>query len=94
MTVFADAEVDRSPCGSGTSALLAQAGSRGTLPVGGTLRNASLTGAIFEGRLEARPASATRPPGSTSVAGTAYVTGYTTFVVDERDPLGDGFLLR
>ena len=63
VTVFADAEVDRSPCGSGTSALLAQAGTRGTLPVGGTLRNASLTGAIFEGHTTGRPASGTRRPG-------------------------------
>ena len=31
---------------------------------------------------------------STSVAGNGYVTGYHTFVVDDRDPLGDGFLLR
>jgi proline racemase len=30
---------------------------------------------------------------STSIAGTAYVTGYSTFIVDSRDPLGDGFLL-
>ena len=35
-----------------------------------------------------------KPAISTSVSGTGYVTGYHTFVVDERDPLGDGFLLR
>ncbi|HTS14443.1 MAG TPA: proline racemase family protein [Candidatus Sulfotelmatobacter sp.] len=94
VTVFADAEVDRSPCGSGTSALLAQAGTRGTLPVGGSLRNASLTGAVFEGRLDGPGVIGGQAAWQTSVAGTAYVTGYSTFVVDERDPLGDGFLLR
>ena len=94
VTVFADAEVDRSPCGSGTSALLAQAASRGTLPIGGTLRNASLTGAIFEGRLDGPARLGDQAAWETRVAGTAYVTGYSTFVVDERDPLGGGFLLR
>jgi proline racemase len=94
VTVFADAEVDRSPCGSGTSALLAQAGTRGTLAVGGTLRNASLTGAVFTGRLDGPARLADQAAWHTSVSGTAYVTGFSTFVVDERDPLGDGFLLR
>ena len=65
-----------------------------TLPLGGTLRNASLTGAIFEGRLDAPASVGDQAAWQTSVAGTAYVTGYSTFVVDERDPLGDGFLLR
>ncbi|HXG41004.1 MAG TPA: proline racemase family protein, partial [Candidatus Limnocylindrales bacterium] len=94
VTIFADAEVDRSPCGTGTSALLAQAVARGRLEVGGVLRSASLTGAVFEARVERRtrlgPYEAIVP----SVAGTAYVTGYSTFVVDARDPLGEGFLLR
>ena len=94
VTVFADAEVDRSPCGSGTSALLAQAGKRGTLVVGGTMRNASLTGAVFTGRLDGPAMLAGQAAWHTSVAGSAYVTGFSTFVVDERDPLGDGFLLR
>jgi proline racemase len=93
-TVFADAELDRSPCGSGTSALLAQAGTRGTLAVGGTIRNAGLTGAIFEGRLEGPAPLVAQAAWQTSVAGNAYVIGYGTYVVDERDPLGDGFLLR
>ncbi|MFI5261208.1 MAG: proline racemase family protein [Candidatus Limnocylindrales bacterium] len=94
VTVFADVEVDRSPCGSGTSALLAQAATRGSLRVGDTVRNASLTGAIFEGRLDGPARIGAEPAWQTSVAGTAYVTGYATYVVDERDPLGDGFLLR
>jgi len=94
VTVFADAEVDRSPCGSGTSALLAQAAGRGTLASGGTIRNASLTGAVFEGRLDGPARLGEASAWQTSVAGRAYVTGYSTFVVDERDPLGDGFRLR
>ncbi|MDQ3871325.1 MAG: proline racemase family protein [Chloroflexota bacterium] len=93
-TIFAEAQVDRSPCGSGTSALLAQAASRGWLTMGDEIRNASLTGEIFRGRLEERTAVGRHEAFVTSVAGRAYLTGYSTFVVDERDPLGEGFLLR
>ncbi|HEX5467396.1 MAG TPA: proline racemase family protein [Candidatus Limnocylindrales bacterium] len=94
VTIFAAAEVDRSPCGSGTSAILAARATRGLLAAGQTLRNASITGAIFEGRVEGPAFVGASPAWWTSVAGTAYVTGYGTYVVDARDPLGGGFLLR
>jgi trans-L-3-hydroxyproline dehydratase len=93
VTVFADAEVDRSPCGSGTSALLAQLHARGRMRVGEEIVNAGITGEHFLGRIEAETALGPYKAVSTSIAGTAYVTGYSTFVVDSRDPLGDGFLL-
>ncbi|MGZ3587084.1 MAG: proline racemase family protein, partial [Candidatus Limnocylindrales bacterium] len=66
----------------------------GELRVGDELANASITGAVFQGRLEGRTTLGPHEAWQTSVAGTAYVTGYQTLVVDERDPLGDGFLLR
>jgi trans-L-3-hydroxyproline dehydratase len=94
VTVFADAAVDRSPCGTGTSALLAWLHAAGRIAMGDAITNASITGAVFQGRLEAATRLGDRFAVSTSVAGTGYVTGYHTFVVDERDPLGDGFLLR
>jgi len=94
VTVFADAQVDRSPCGSGTSALLAQAVARGTLDAGGELANASITGAVFRGRVDGRTRLGPHDAVETTIAGTAWVTGYATLLVDERDGLGDGFLLR
>jgi len=94
VTVFADAEVDRSPCGSGTSALLAWLYGAGRIAVGDGIANASITGAVFHGRVEGATRLGDRFAVTTSVAGTGFVTGYHTFVVDERDPLGDGFLLR
>jgi trans-L-3-hydroxyproline dehydratase len=93
VTIFADAEVDRSPCGSGTSALLAQLHARGRMRVGQEIVNAGITGEHFLGRIEAETSLGPYRAVSTSVAGTAYITGYSTFVVDSRDPLGDGFLL-
>jgi trans-L-3-hydroxyproline dehydratase len=93
VTVFADAEVDRSPCGSGTSALLAWLHGAGRIAIGDEISNASITGTVFQGRVEGATRLGDRFALTTSVAGTGYVTGYHTFVVDERDPLGDGFLL-
>ncbi len=93
-TIFADAELDRSPCGSGTSAILAQLHARGRIRIGQELINAGITGEHFLGRVEAETALGSFPAVSTSVAGTAFITGYSTFIVDNRDPLGDGFLLR
>jgi proline racemase len=94
VTVFAEAEVDRSPCGSGTSALLAQAVERQTLRVGEEIRNESLTGAVFGGRVDGETSLGPHRAYATTVSGRGFVTGYHTFVVDERDPLGEGFLLR
>jgi proline racemase len=92
-TIFADAELDRSPCGSGTSAILAQLHARGRIKVGQEIINAGITGEHFLGRVEAETALGPYPAVSTSIAGTAYLTGYSTFIVDSRDPLGEGFLL-
>jgi len=93
-TIFADAELDRSPCGSGTSAILAQLHARGRLKVGQEIVNAGITGEHFLGRIEEETLLRPYRAVGTSVYGTAYVTGYSTFVVDPRDPLGEGFVLR
>jgi proline racemase len=94
VTIFANAEVDRSPCGSGTSALLAAMHASGELGIGQDVVNAGITGESFLGRVEGRTTLGSHQAVITSIEGTGYVTGYHTFVVDDRDPLGDGFLLR
>ncbi|MDQ3448834.1 MAG: proline racemase family protein, partial [Chloroflexota bacterium] len=93
LTVFAAGEVDRSPCGSGTSALLAQAWSRGTLDEGAELINTGITGQSFRARLGGRTWIAQQEAVETSIEGRAFVTGYPSLIVDDRDPLGRGFLL-
>ncbi|HEY7599238.1 MAG TPA: proline racemase family protein [Candidatus Limnocylindrales bacterium] len=93
-TIFADAELDRSPCGSGTSAILAQLHARKRLRAGQEIVNAGITGEHFVGRVESETRFGGQPAVITSVAGNAFITGYATLVVDERDPLGEGFLLR
>jgi proline racemase/trans-L-3-hydroxyproline dehydratase len=94
VTVFADGEVDRSPCGSGTSARLALLDSRGELERGATLRHLSIVGSEFEGRVVGGTEVAGRPAVVTEIAGTAHLTGYHQFVLQPGDELGTGFLLR
>jgi proline racemase len=94
VTIFADAEVDRSPCGSGTSALLARLHALGQLEAGRHITNAGITGEAFSAWVDAETQIGDRSAVLTSVEGHAYVTGYHTFVIDDRDPLGNGFLLR
>jgi proline racemase len=90
VTVFADGEVDRSPCGSGTSARLALLHDEGRLAAGESLRHLSVVGSEFTGRVvEETPAGVV-----TEVEGSAHLTGRHEFVLDPSDELGEGFLLR
>jgi proline racemase len=94
VTVFADGEVDRSPCGSGTSARLALLDASGRLPRGRALRHLSIVGSEFAGRVVGETEVAGRPAVITEVEGSAYRTGRHVFELDAEDELGTGFLLR
>ena len=94
VTVFADGEVDRSPCGSGTSARLALLDASGRLPRGETLHHRSIVGSEFTARVVGEAEVAGRPAVITEVTGAAYRTGESTFTLDPDDPVGEGFLLR
>jgi proline racemase len=94
VTVFADGEVDRSPCGSGTSARLALLDAQGRLARGAELRHLSIVGSAFTGRVVDETEVAGRRAVITEVEGAAYRTGSATFELDPDDPLGEGFLLR
>ncbi len=96
VTVFADGEVDRSPCGSGTSARLALlAADRRLGPDGrSALRHMSVVDSSFLGRVVAETEVAGRPAVVTTVEGSAFLTGRHEFTLDPRDPIGTGFLLR
>ena len=94
VTVFADGEVDRSPCGSGTSARLALLERAGELPRGEELVHESVIGTEFRARVVADAQVAGRPAVVTEVEGSAARTGAHEFVLEPRDPLGEGFLLR
>jgi len=95
VTVFADGEVDRSPCGSGTCARLAVlADQMRVTPGGPTLHHESIVGSHFTGAVVATTTVAGRPAVVPQVTGLAYRTGEHIFVVDPTDPLVPGFVLR
>jgi len=90
VTVFADGEVDRSPCGSGTAARVALLHARGELADGEVLTHDSIIGTRFLGRVAATTAEGVLP----EVEGMAHRVGSSTFELDPRDPLAAGFSLR
>jgi proline racemase len=94
VTVFADGEVDRSPCGSGTSARLALLDLAGELPRGDELVHEGVLGTEFRARVVGGAEVAGRPAVITEVEGSAHYTGRHEFTLDPDDPLGEGFLLR
>ncbi len=94
VTVFADGEVDRSPCGSGTSARLALLYADGELAMGEWLEHASIVGTRFGGRVVEVTEVGDVPAVVTEVEGSAHLTGHHQFVLERDDPLGPGYLLR
>ena len=90
VTVFADGEVDRSPCGSGTSARCALLFDEGRLAWGQVLRHDSIVDTTFMARVVGTGSEGV----VTEVEGMAYRTGEHRFELDPRDPLGTGFVLR
>jgi proline racemase len=90
VTVFADGEVDRSPCGSGTSARLALLHDEGRLGLGDPLRHRSIVGSEFTGRVVEEVENGV----VTEIEGSAHLTGRHEFVLEPDDELGGGFLLR
>jgi proline racemase len=94
VTVFADGEVDRSPCGSGTSARLALLEATGELARGEELINRSIIGTEFLARVVGDAEVGGMPAVVTEVEGSAHYTGRHEFSLEPADPLGEGFLLR
>jgi len=84
---------DRSPCGTGTSARMAQLHARGELPLGRDFVNESFIGTRFVGRLLEETAVGGRRAVVPSITGRAWVTGTAQYFLDPRDPFPEGFEL-
>ncbi|MEZ5292474.1 MAG: proline racemase family protein [Vicinamibacterales bacterium] len=94
VTIFADAEVDRSPCGSGTAAVMAVLDEMGVLPAAAdTFVHESVIGTRFHGRIHRRLRVGDHPAIVPEISGSAWITGEHTFLVDADDPLKAGFRL-
>lgn len=94
VTIFADGEVDRSPCGSGTSARLALLDAGGELERATTLVHEGIVDTTFLGTVVGDAEVGGTPAVITEVEGSAFKMGEHSFVLRENDPLPSGFLLR
>lgn len=92
--VFADREVDRSPTGSGTAGRIAQLYLRGALGRDEVLVNESVIGTVFSARVMAETTVGGLPAIIPEVSGTAHICGFAQWLLDDRDPLKNGFLVR
>lgn len=93
IVIFGDSQVDRSPCGTGTSAKVATLYAKGKIGLKEEFVYESITGSKFKGialkEMDINGMKAVIP----EITGSAYITGYSQWVIDETDPLAYGFLM-
>ena len=92
--IFADREVDRSPTGTGTAGRVAQLYARGELKLGEMVVNESIIGTSFTGKVLEETKVGDFDAVITEVSGKAFMTGFNQWVVEEDDPVAEGFFLR
>lgn len=90
---YGDKAIDRSPCGTGTSARMAQWYAKGKLKKGDAFIHESIIGSQFIGRIETETTIGGKPAIIPSIEGWAIVTGYNTIIIDDDDPYAHGFQL-
>jgi 4-hydroxyproline epimerase len=88
---YGEKAIDRSPCGTGTSARMAQKAGKGELKVGDAFVHESIIGSLFHGKVEAATKVGAFDAIVPSIAGQAWITGYNTIFLDDRDPFVKGF---
>lgn len=94
VVVFGQGQVDRSPCGTGTSAKLATLYAKGEIKEGEDFVYESILGTLFKGKIvgldKVGEFDAVRP----QITAAAYITGFNHFVIDDEDPVKYGFILK
>ena len=88
---YGDKAIDRSPCGTGTSARMAQWHAKGKLKRGDMFIHESIIGSQFIGRIEEETFINGKPAIVPSIEGWAIITGYNTIIIDDEDPYAHGF---
>jgi proline racemase len=94
ITIYAEGAVDRSPCGTGTSAKLACLFADGRVSCGQPYVHESVIGTTFTGRVLGETSVGPYPAVETEIAGRGFLTGFQQFVVDPEDATAGGFLVR
>ena len=90
---YGDKAIDRSPCGTGTSARMAQLYGRGRLQPGENFNHESIIRSVFKGRIEGEVMVGGKPAIIPSIGGWARMTGLNTIFIDDRDPFAHGFVV-
>jgi 4-hydroxyproline epimerase len=90
---YGEKAIDRSPCGTGSSARMAQLVAKDRLAIGQDFVHESIIGTLFDCRAESAAQVGNHAAIRPSIAGWARVTGHNTIYVDDRDPLAFGFQL-
>jgi len=85
--------IDRSPCGTGTSARMATMAARGRLRVGDEFRHEGILGTVFTGRVLEETQIGEYRAIVPTISGQAWITGFASYVVDPTDPFPDGFTI-
>lgn len=88
---YGDKAIDRSPCGTGTSARMAQLYAKGLLKKGADFIHESYIGSKFIGKVEEETTLADKKAIIPSIKGWAQVTGYNNIIIDDDDPYAHGF---
>jgi 4-hydroxyproline epimerase len=88
---YGDKAIDRSPCGTGTSARMAQWYAKGKLSKGDQFIHESIIGSKFIGRIEEETELGNKKAIIPSIEGWAVVTGYNNIIIDDEDPYAHGF---
>ncbi|XCF07793.1 4-hydroxyproline epimerase [Tamlana crocina] len=88
---YGDKAIDRSPCGTGTSARIAQMHAKGKLKLGEPFIHESFIGSKFIGKVEQETTLNGKPAIIPSIQGWAQVTGYNNIIIDDDDPYAHGF---
>ena len=92
--VFGQGQVDRSPCGTGTSAKMATLFAKGELKIGEEFYYESILGTIFKGEILGTTKVGEYEAVIPQISGSAYITAFNHFVIEEEDPLKYGFVLK
>jgi proline racemase len=93
VVVFGDCQIDRSPCGTGTSAKLACLYRKGTIGLNQPFTYESVTGSLFRGVVLNETTVGEYPAIVSEITGSAYITGVNQLILDRDDPEKYGFLV-
>lgn len=91
--IYGPSGMDRSPCGTGTSARMAELHARDELPLDQEFVHESIIGSLFYGKLIEETRVGNYPAVIPTIRGRAYISGFNTIVVDPEDPFPRGFQL-